>query len=51
MAGLQVGDFILSVNDEPIDGLELGDISSKIKGIEGTSVEIKISRREDKNDD
>jgi carboxyl-terminal processing protease len=47
-AGLLVGDFILSVNDESIEGLELADISSKIKGMEGTSVEIKISRREDK---
>jgi carboxyl-terminal processing protease len=47
-ADLQVGDFILSVNDESIEGLELGEISSKIKGIEGTSVEIAISRREEK---
>ena len=47
VAGLQVGDLIVSVNDRVIEGLDLSEISSKIKGLKGTSVEIEISRREE----
>ena len=47
VAGLQVGDLIIAVNDRTIEGLELGEISSRIKGVEGTSVEIEISRRKE----
>ena len=45
-AGLEVGDLIISVNDEKIDGLDLSEISSKIKGVAGSSVSMKFMRHE-----
>ena len=45
-AGLKVGDLIISVNDEKIDGLDLSEISSKIKGVAGSSVSMKFMRHE-----
>ena len=45
-AGLEVGDLIISVNDEEIDGLDLSEISSRIKGIAGSSVSMKFMRQE-----
>ena len=44
-AGLQVGDLILKVNNEVIDGFELSQVSSKIKGIEGSKVDLELARR------
>ena len=45
-AGLEVGDLIISVNDEEIDGSDLSEISSRIKGIAGSSVSIEFMRQE-----
>lgn len=45
--GLKVGDLIVKVNQEKVEGLELVSISSRIKGDEGSFVEIEIKRKED----
>ena len=44
--GMQVGDLIISVNDEKIGELELSEVSSKIKGVAGSTVKIEVSRRD-----
>ena len=43
-AGLRVGDVIYMVNVEPMQGLELSEIVGKIKGQEGTKVDLTIYR-------
>lgn len=43
-AGLQPGDKILKVNDEDITNLDLKEVVKKIKGPEGTSVNLSIYR-------
>lgn len=43
-AGLQTGDRIVQVEGELIDNLSLGGISSRLRGEEGTSVEITVFR-------
>ena len=45
LAGLQVGDLILKVNNEVIDGFELSQVSSKIKGVKGSTVNLELVRR------
>ena len=47
-AGLQVGDLILRVNNDVVEGMELSQISSKIKGVKGSTVNLELARR-DKN--
>ena len=44
-AGLQVGDLILKVNNEVIDGFEISQVSAKIKGVEGSAVDLELARR------
>ncbi len=41
-AGLKVGEFILEVDGESVEGLELDEISSKVKGEKGTFVNLLI---------
>jgi carboxyl-terminal processing protease len=43
-AGLRVGDVLLQVNAEPVDGLTLDKTISLIRGPEGTTVELLIRR-------
>lgn len=43
-AGLQVGDIIKQVNEKDVSNLLLTDISSLIKGKQGTTVKIKVIR-------
>ncbi len=43
-AGLRDGDVIYMVNEEPMQGLELSEIVGKIKGQEGTKVDLTIYR-------
>ena len=45
-AGLRTGDFIAEVNGEAVSGHELDECVQKIKGEIGTSVKLKILRRE-----
>jgi carboxyl-terminal processing protease len=44
-AGLIVGEYILKVEGNSIAGLDLAEVSSRIKGEENTSVEITIQSR------
>lgn len=46
-AGLQVDDIILKVDGEDITGLNLSEISNKVKGKEGTVVRITVKRGEE----
>lgn len=43
-AGLQPGDTILEVDGDRIDGLELEDVVGKIRGSEGSSVRLRVTR-------
>lgn len=43
--GLKVGDLIVRVNQENVEGLELASISSRIKGGKGSFVKIEIKRK------
>ncbi len=43
-AGLRDGDVIYMVNEEPMQGMELSDIVGRIKGEEGTKVQLTIYR-------
>jgi carboxyl-terminal processing protease len=45
-AGLEAGEFILEVEGEPLEGMELDQVSSKIKGKRKTSVNLKILSRD-----
>ena len=49
-AGLLAGDVIIAVNDEDILGMQLSEVSALIRGEEGTSVTLTVSRAgEDKS--
>jgi len=43
-AGLRVGDVISHVNGDPIEGLEMTDVVSLLKGPRGTPVDIRVVR-------
>lgn len=43
-AGIKEYDVIVKVNDEDVTGLELEDVTNKIKGKEGTTVKITVER-------
>lgn len=43
-AGLETGDIIVYVNDESVIGLASDEVSSRIKGEEGTTVKVTILR-------
>ena len=43
-AGLRVGDIIVAVNGESFDPANLDDLSSRVKGEEGTTVDLTIRR-------
>lgn len=43
-AGILPGDVIYKVNDEEVTGVDLSEVVSKMKGIEGTTVKIAIMR-------
>lgn len=40
--GIKPGDIILSVDGEEVDGLSLDDVVSRIKGVEGSEVSLKV---------
>lgn len=46
-ANLQVGDFILAINDQPTAGIPVGDIQRLIRGEPGTSLRLKLERLPD----
>lgn len=43
-AGILPGDVIYKVNDEEVTGVDLSEVVSKMKGIEGTTVKIAVMR-------
>ncbi len=43
-AGIKAGDYIISINDEPVMGMSLVDAVSKMQGKPGTKVQITIVR-------
>jgi carboxyl-terminal processing protease len=43
-AGLQPGDVILAVDDQPVAGLKLDDIVNRVRGPDGTSVRMRVRR-------
>jgi carboxyl-terminal processing protease len=43
-AGIQTGDVIVAVNDNNVKGAELSKIADKIKGPEGSEVNVTVSR-------
>ena len=45
-AGLEAGEFILEVEGESLEGMELDQVSSRIKGKRKTSVNLKILSRD-----
>lgn len=47
-AGLQAGDIITAINGESCSDMDLDTASSKIKGQEGTTVELEILRENEK---
>ena len=47
-AGLKVGEFILEVDGETVEGLKLDEISSKVKGEKGTFVDLLILAYDEK---
>lgn len=49
-AGLVKGDIILKVNGEDITGMYLSDISAKVKGEAGTTVNITVKRGEEEKE-
>jgi carboxyl-terminal processing protease len=44
VAGLKAGDFILTVNDEKVAGMNPSDVATKIRGPAGTQVTLEIAR-------
>ena len=48
-AGVQAGDKIITINNEPIKGLSLSEIGQRLRGKIGTTVKIKIVRQSEKN--
>ena len=43
-AGIQAGDVLIAVNGEAVDGLDVAGVSLKVKGEEGTFVELTMRR-------
>ncbi len=43
-AGLQAGDLIVQIDDEPVMGLSLSDAVDKMRGKVGTSIDLVVSR-------
>ncbi|MFT7224061.1 MAG: carboxyl-terminal processing protease [Cellvibrionaceae bacterium] len=45
IAGLKVGDLIIKLDDESIQGLSLSEVAKRIRGLKGTSVTFTIVRQ------
>lgn len=50
-AGIEIGDKILSIGGEDMKGRPVGDISSRLRGEPGTSVDVVVERNYDKSID
>lgn len=49
-AGLQANDILIEVNGEEVSGDNYSDITTKIKGKEGTKVKLKVQRGEEEKE-
>ncbi len=49
-AGIKEGDFFLTVNDEDVAGMSTAQIAARVRGPEGTTVEITMLRGEEEID-
>lgn len=47
--GLRIGDIVIEVDGEPINSSDIDDLSSKVKGEPGTTVQLKVVRNNDKD--
>lgn len=47
--GLLPGDIIVKVDDEEVTGLDLTEVVSRIKGVEGTTVKVSVIREGESN--
>jgi carboxyl-terminal processing protease len=46
-AGLMPGDFLVSIDDKPVDGLALDEMTALVRGPAGSSVTIVVTRGDD----
>lgn len=49
-AGVETGDVIIAVDGESVRGMDLGKIAEKVRGPEGTSVELTVLRNEEERE-
>lgn len=47
--GLRIGDVVIEVDGEPITASDIDNLSAKVKGEPGTSVQLKVLRNNDKD--
>ncbi len=47
--GLRIGDIVIEVDGEPINSSDIDDLSAKVKGEPGTTVQLRILRNNDKD--
>ncbi|MFN3872450.1 MAG: S41 family peptidase [Ignavibacterium sp.] len=47
--GLRIGDVVIEVDGEPITSSDIDDLSAKVKGEPGTTVQIRVLRNNDKD--
>jgi len=45
MGGLQVGEILVSIDDQPLDGLELTDVVRMLRGPPGSSTKVEVRRK------
>jgi hypothetical protein len=44
-AGLQLGELLESIDEQPLDGLELSNVVSMLRGPPGSSIKVEVSRK------
>lgn len=49
-AGVETGDVIIAVDGESVRGMDLSKIAEKVRGLEGTSVELTVLRDEEERE-
>lgn len=47
--GLRIGDVVIEVDGQPITSSDIDDLSAKVKGEPGTSVQLKVLRNNDRD--
>ncbi len=49
-AGLQAGDFLVSIDDQPVDGMSIDQVTALVRGPAGSNVQIVVRRGDDPTD-